>query len=84
MALSDKALALLKQIYAHRYQLRGHEQLVDEDPDEALEYVLQEIVDNLTSRLRDDASTPLFMAMESAVLGLNLDRQEHREAAQKV
>lgn len=78
MALSDKALGLLKQIYA--YRRRGEEKFVDEDADEALEYVLQEIVNDLTSRLRDDASTPLYMAMRDAVGRLNLDRQERCKA----
>ena len=78
MALSDKARQLLTQIYAYRG--RGEEKFVDEDADEALEYVLQEIVNDLTSRLRDDASTPLHMAIRDAVASLNLDRQERQKA----
>lgn len=78
MALSDKALGLLKQIYAHRYQVGGGEELVDKDPDEALEYVLKRIVDTLNDRHHNAA--PLYTVMESAVGRLNLDRQERQEA----
>lgn len=74
MSLSDKALGLLKQIYARKRA----EGLVDEDPDEALEYVLDEIVKTLASRHHDAA--PLYMVMEDAVGGLRLDREERQEA----
>jgi len=77
MALSEKARELLTQIYAYRGY--GDEKFVSEDADEALEYVLQEIVNDLTSRLRDDASTPLNMAMRKAVVSLRLDWRERRE-----
>lgn len=82
MALSEKVLQLLKQIYAYRRDGRrlGREALVDEDPDEALEYVLQEIVSDLTSRLREDAASPLYTTLESAVGRLHLDRQERHTA----
>lgn len=75
MALSDKALGLLKQIYAH-HRFDSDEGLVDEDPDEALEYVLKKIVDKLSNR--HERSVPLYMVTESAVGRLNLDRQERR------
>lgn len=76
MALSDKAQALLKQIYAYRG--RGEEKFVDEDADEALEYVLQEIADTLADR--HDHAAPLHMVIRDAVGGLNVDRRERREA----
>lgn len=76
MVLSDKSLALLKQIYAHRG--RGEEQFVDEDASEALEYVLQRITDTLSDRWRNGA--PLDVVMREAVASLNLDRQERRTA----
>ncbi|MGH7926979.1 MAG: hypothetical protein ACREQV_04210 [Candidatus Binatia bacterium] len=70
MALSDKALGLLKQIYAyHRY---GDEDLVSEDPDEALEYVLERIVDKLSDRHHNAA--PLYMVTDSGVSRLRSDR----------
>lgn len=79
MALSAKAVELLKQIYAHhRYD---HDQgLVDENPDEAIERLLQEIADHLGSRHHD--STPLYMVTESVVGGHNLDRIERLERQQ--
>lgn len=80
MALSDKALDLLKQIYAHRGC--GDERLVYEDPDEALEYVLQKITDTLSDRWRNAA--PLYVVMQEASGGLRRERRERCEAAQKV
>ena len=74
MALSDKALGLLKQIYARERA----EELVSEDPDEALEYVLEKIVKTLVNRHHDAA--PLYMVMEDAVGGLRLDLEERQEA----
>lgn len=74
MALSDKSLDLLKQIYARERA----EELVREDPDEALEYVLDEIVKTLANRHHNAA--PLYMVMEDAVGGLRLDREERQEA----
>lgn len=82
MALSDKAMGLLKKIYAHRYQLHSWEGLVDEDPDEALEYMLQKIVNTLSDHHRDAA--PLYVVMQEAVGGLRRERRERCEAAQKV
>lgn len=79
MALSSKALDLLKQIYAHRGF--GDEQLVDEDPDEALEYVLQEITTRLSDRHRDAA--PLYVVMQSAVGSLRVDREDHPRKRRK-
>ena len=78
MALSDKALGLLKQIYTRERA----EELVNEDPDEALESVLQKIVDTLSDRWHNGA--PLDMVMERAVGGFRRERRERREAAQKV
>lgn len=72
MALSDKSHALLKQIYAYRG--RGEEKFVEEDADEALEWVLQTITDTLSDRHRNAA--PLHSVIRDAVGGLNLDRQE--------
>ena len=80
MALSDKTLGLLKQIYSH-HRFDSDEGLVDENPDEALEYVLQEIVDRLSDRHRDSA--PLHVVTESAVGGHNLARIERRGAEQE-
>lgn len=76
MALSDKAQSLLKQIYAHRG--RGDEQFVDADADEALEYVLQRIVDTLLDRHRNAA--PLYVVMREAVGRIRLDHREHHKA----
>ena len=80
--MSDKALTLLKQIYAHSRDGRrlGREALVDEDPNEALEYLLQEIVDRLSDRQPHRGSAPLYVVMESAVSSLHLDRQERQKA----
>ena len=78
MALSDKARQLLTQIYAYRG--RGEEQFVEEDENEALEYVLQEIVNDLTSRLRDDAAAPLHMVIRDAVSNLSARHRERHEA----
>lgn len=82
MALPDQVLTLLKRIYAYRRDGRriDREALVDEDPGEALEYILQEIVNDLTSRRREDAATPLYMTLERAVGRLNQNRQERRKA----
>ena len=76
MALSDKSLHLLKQIYAHRG--RGEEQLVDEDADEALEYVLQKIVKTLSDRHRKGA--PLYRVIHEAVGGYHMDWSERPKA----
>ena len=81
MALSDKATGLLKQIYAH-HRFKSDKGLVDENPDEALEYMLQEIVDRLSDRHRDSA--PLYVVTESAVGGHNLARIERRRVKQEV
>lgn len=80
MALSKKSLALLKKIYDHHKY--GHEDLVKEDPDEALEYVLQEIVDRLSDPHRDGA--PLLFVTEDATGGLRSDRADRRRAKQNV
>lgn len=79
MALSKKSLALLKKIYNHHEY--GDEELVKEDPDEALEYVLQEIVENLSDPDLDSA--PLHSVTEDAVGGLRLDRADRRREAEK-
>lgn len=76
MALSDKAQTLLKQIYAHRGH--GDEQFVEEDADEALEYVLQKIADTLNDRHRNAA--PLDVVMREAVGRLRLDRYDRHTA----
>jgi len=76
MALSDKAHALLKQIYAYRG--RGEEKFVYEDVNEALEYVLQEIADTLSDR--HDHAAPLHMVMRDAIGHLHVDRHERQEA----
>lgn len=75
MALSYKTLALLKQIYASRR--RGEEKFVEEDSDEALEYMLQGIADRLSDRHHNAA--PLYRVIESAIASLSLDRQERRK-----
>lgn len=88
MALSDKALGLLKRIYAcgYLYPPRSREALVDEDPEEALEYLLQEIVDHLYPERwnRHRQSSPLYMVMESAIGGLNQERQERPKTKRAV
>lgn len=76
MSLSDKAQALLKQIYAHRS--RGDERFVDEDADEALEYVLQRIADTMSDRHRNAA--PLYVVMQEAVGRLRTARRKRQEA----
>lgn len=75
MALSQKALTLLKRIYAHDGW--GREQLVDEDADEALEYLLQEIANTIADR--HCHSAPVNMVTQDAVGSLNLARQERRK-----
>lgn len=77
MALSKKSLALLKKIYDHH----DDEELVKEDPDEALEYVLQEMVNRLSDPDLDSA--PLYVVTEDAVGGLHLDRANRRREAEK-
>jgi hypothetical protein len=79
VTVSQKARVLLKQIYSYRG--RGEERFVDENTDEALEYLLAEIVDNLTSRVREEASTPLHMMVRRAVGRLNVNRVERQSAA---
>jgi len=79
MVLSDKSLALLKQIYAYRG--RGEEQFVEEDANEALEYVLQEIMERLPDRHR--AAAPLHMVIRDAVGRLNVDRYDRRAVVEK-
>ncbi len=74
MALSTLALDLLRQIYARERA----EELVSEDSDEALEYMLQKIVKTLSDRQRNAA--PLYVIMEEAVGGLRLDREERQKA----
>lgn len=78
MPLSKKSLALLKKIYKHHTS--GGDKLVQEDPDKALEYVLQEIVERLTNPQRSDSS-PLYVVTEDAVSGLHADRLEAEEQA---
>ena len=85
MALTDKAHSLLKQIYAYPYhhsRQKSREALAQEDPDEALEYVLQEIVEHLYPERwnRYRQSSPIDSVMRSAVGHLNLDRQERHTA----
>lgn len=80
MALSKKSLDLLKKIYDHHKS--GDEELVKEDPDEALQYVLQKIVERLSDPYRDSA--PLYVVTENAVGGLRSDRADRRRAKQNV
>ncbi len=75
MALSDKARQLLTQIYAHRGY--GDEKFVEEDADEALEYLLQKITDTLSDRHHDAA--PLYVVMQAAVGRLRSDHYERHE-----
>jgi hypothetical protein len=78
MALSKKSLALLKKIYKHHRS--SGDKLVQEDPDKALEYMLQEIAERLTNPQRSDSS-PLYVVTEDAVSGLRADRLEAEEQA---
>ena len=77
MAMSEKAITLLEQIYDHRLPRErdlGEKKFVEETPDEALEYVLQEIVDHLHSR--QSQSAPVNVVMSAAVGNLRLKRED--------
>lgn len=80
MSLSPKALTLLKKIYDHHKY--GDEDLVSEDPEEALESVLDEIVETLSDR--QGSSAPVNSVTHSAVAGLRRLHRIRREAKQEV
>lgn len=77
MALSKKATVLLNKIFNHHK--RDGQKLVKADPDEALEYLLQEIVDRLTDPRHSDSS-PLYRVTDDAVGSLSIDHWQRREA----
>lgn len=79
MHISNKVLTLLKQIF--EYHKFGEEDLVSEDPDSAVECVLQEIVDRLFDRNRK--RSPLYVVTDSAVSHIRTAYKKRIRAKEK-